>query len=75
VCHTQGPLHVGLCQQSGDKQHDGIKVGRGVPRRPETHGHLASAALITGCLRRQGRCSIYPDPHIRCLTTVSPFLQ
>jgi len=31
VCHTQGPLYVGQCQQMGDNQHDGIKVGRGVP--------------------------------------------
>jgi len=34
VCHTQGPLYVGLCQQSGDNQHDGIKVGRGIPQPP-----------------------------------------
>jgi len=60
VHHTQGPLYVGLCQQLGDKQHDGIKVGRGVPpRHPETHGHPPSAALVTGCQHRR----IYPDPH------------
>jgi len=59
VCHTQGPLYVGLCQQSGDNQHDGIKVGRGVPRCLETRGHPPLAELITGCQRRQGRRSIY----------------
>jgi len=36
-----------------------IKVGRGVPRRPETRRHPLSAALITGW---HGRRSIYPDP-------------
>jgi len=34
MCHTQGPLYVGLCQQSGDNQHDRIKVGRGIPPPP-----------------------------------------
>jgi len=34
VCHTQGTLYVGLCQQTGDNQHDGIKVGRDVPPPP-----------------------------------------
>jgi len=65
-------------RQIADNQHDRIKVGRGVPRL-ETRSHQPSAALITGCQsgcqRRQGRRTIYPDPHGRCLTAVSPFLQ
>ena len=63
MCHTQGPLYVGLCQQSGDNQHHGIKVGRGVPPPPgDPWPHPPSAALITGWQRWQGRRSIYPDP-------------
>jgi len=31
VCHTQGPLCVGLCQQSGDNQHEGISRQRCPP--------------------------------------------
>jgi len=38
VCHTQGPLCVGLCQRSGDNQHDGIKVA-------EAPGNLSPPAV------------------------------
>jgi len=53
----------------------GSKSAEASPRRLETRDHPPSAALITGCQRRQGRRSIYTDPHGRCLTAVSPFLQ
>ena len=57
----------------GDNQQDGINVGlllsaEASSRRLETRDHPPSAALITGCQRRQGRRSIYLDRHGRSLT-------
>ena len=52
----------------GNKQHDGIKVGRGVPPLPGDLWRPAVSRTNYWLSSPTGRRSIYPDPHGRCLT-------